>query len=198
MRKWAGIFGDSIEIGEDRDNWDYIWDTGRMAEARGPGLRSYRKNRSRFLRKYGCEEQMLTPALFDELRRFQEEQFRELLERAAGEEGPVYDNELFEAALDDWDDRYLRGTIYRVDGAIAGVQINEIIDDEYVVGIYQKQNRNLAGLMEYMSIKDCRHLHERGCPVLNVMQDDGEPGLRDIKMRSDPLCMLRKYYVTVR
>ena len=198
MKKWVRIFGDAIEVEESRDDWDYIWYTKRMSEAKGGALKSYRHSANRFLKRYHCVEERLTPGLFDEIKRFHRAQTGSLLKNSSADEWIDLDSATFRTALDYWDASHLYGTVFRVEGEIAGVLINEIIDENNAVGIYQRQDRKYSGITEYMYISDCRYLMEQGYLLYNVMSDVGSEGLRNAKMRSAPLVMLKKYSIIVK
>lgn len=92
---------------------------------------------------------------------------------------------------DDWDDNHLYGSVFRIDGKICGVLINEIIDESNVVGLYQKQDISYEGLSAYMLVSDCRYLYEQGYLIYNIMADIGSEGLRRSKTMLDPLGMLK-------
>lgn len=198
MKQWVSIFGDAIEVEESRDDWDYVWYTKRMSEAEGSLLKSYRKNRNKFQNHYQCVEEPMTPDNFDEVREFHKQQIELLRERTSSANMVDFDDGTFETVLSCWDDRYLYGTVYRIDGEIAGVLINEIIDENNVVGLYQKQDRKFTGITEYIYISDCKHLIDNGFMVFNVMSDAGSEGLREAKLRSNPLVLLKKYNITVK
>ena len=198
MKRWKAVLGDRIEIEESRDSWDYVWYTKRMSDLEGHDFKSYRKAMNRFVKNNRFSEEPVTPARFDEIRAFHREQIEQLRLRTTAEEIVEFDDKTFETALDCWDDRWLYGTIFRVDGKIAGVLINELIDENNVVGLYQKQVRDYDGLTEYMYISDCKKMLGEGYLIINVMSDAGSEGLRAAKERSHPLVMLKKYNITVR
>ena len=198
MKKWRDLFGDRLEIEESRDDWDYIWYTKRMVELQGSKFKSMRGARNRFMKTYQCSEEPLTPEHFDEIRDFHRQQTELLLERTTAGDMVEFDDDTFETALDNWDAQYLYGTIFRVEGAVAGVLINEILDENMVVGLYQKQDRSYNGITEYIYVSDCQYLMDRGYVVINVMSDVGSEGLRVAKMHTNPLVLLKKYNITVK
>ena len=197
MKKWSAIFGDRIQVEESRDDWDYVWYTKRMSDLEGGEFKSYRKQMNKFVKNNSFTEEPLTPALFDDARAFHREMAMQLRERTSAEDMVDFDDETFETVLKLWDDKWLYGTVFRVDGKIAGVLINEILDENNVVGLYQKQTRDYDGLTEYMYISDCRKMMNEGYLITNVMSDAGSEGLRFAKERSHPLVMLKKYNISV-
>ena len=198
MKKWQKLFGDRLEIEESRDDWDYIWYTKRMVGLQGSKFKSMRGARNRFMKNYTCTEERLTPGHFDEIRAFHRKQEMLLRERTSAVDMVEFDDETFQTALENWDDEYLYGTIFRVDGVVAGVLINEFLDENTVVGLYQKQDRSYSGIAEYISVSDCQYLMDHGYVVCNIMSDVGSEGLRDAKMHSNPLVLLKKYKITVK
>ncbi|MBQ9489851.1 MAG: hypothetical protein IJU80_07960 [Lachnospiraceae bacterium] len=138
------------------------------------------------------------PELFDEVIKFHEGQTENLLGRTSVQERIFFDSATFYAAINDWDDNHLYGSVFRIDGKICGVLINEIIDESNVVGLYQKQDISYEGLSAYMLVSDCRYLYEQGYLIYNIMADIGSEGLRRSKTMLDPLVMLKKYNIIVK
>ena len=99
MRKWVSIFGDSLEVLESRDDWDYVLYTKRMAETKGGKLRKIRRKRYHFRQNYSYEVDSLTPELFDEVIKFHEEQTENLLARTSVKERILFDNSNFKMSL---------------------------------------------------------------------------------------------------
>ena len=198
MKKWVRTFGDSLEVLESRDDWDYVIYTKRMAETKGGKLRNIRRKLYHFRQTYGFEVESLTPELFDEVIKFHEGQTENLLGRTSVQERIFFDSATFYAAINDWDDNHLYGSVFRIDGKICGVLINEIIDESNVVGLYQKQDISYEGLSAYMLVSDCRYLYEQGYLIYNIMADIGSEGLRRSKTMLDPLVMLKKYNIIVK
>lgn len=83
--------------------------------------------------------------------------------------------------LESRDDNHLYGSVFRIDGKICGVLINEIIDESNVVGLYQKQDISYEGLSAYMLVSDCRYLYEQGYLIYNIMADIGSEDSEDRK-----------------
>lgn len=198
MRKWVRIFGDSLEVMESREDWDYVIYTKRMAETKGGKLKNIRRKLCHFQQNYSFEVEILTPKHFDEVIIFHEEQVENLLGRTSVRERVLFDSDAFYAAINDWDDNYLYGSVFRIDGKIRGVLINEIIDENNVIGLYQKQDISYEGLSAYMLVSDCRYLYEQGYLIYNIMADIGSEGLRKSKSMSNPLVMLKKYNIIVK
>ncbi len=196
MKKWQDSLGDTIEVEESRDDWDYLWYTKRMGEADGGSFRSYRRAMKNIMNNHNCVMESVKREGFDEIRRFHRLQTDLLRERTQASDMVDFDDQTFNTVLEYWDENYLYGTIYRVDGEMGGVLINEIIDVNNVVGLYQKQERKFKGLTEYMYISDCLYLMEKGYLLYNVMSDVGSEGLRAAKLRSNPLVLLKKYNIT--
>lgn len=71
VRLWQQQLGDSIDVTEDRDNWDYILHLDRLENLEGRKFKSFRQGRSIFEKNYEYEVEELTPKIFDELREFQ-------------------------------------------------------------------------------------------------------------------------------
>ena len=119
MLLWKEQLGDSIDVTEDRDNWDYILHLDRLKNLEGKKLKSLRQGRNTFDKAYEYEVEELSPKIFDELREFQAAAEKDLQSRVTKLQDAVEDDATFQFALNHWDKlKNLFGFVVRVDGRI--------------------------------------------------------------------------------
>ena len=193
--KWKSTFGDAVEVEATRDDWDYIWYSDQVSTMLGPQYKSYRSSYNRFEKNYPYTVEELTPAVFDELRAFHEKCEQELQAKTDKLEDVLEESDAFYFWLNNWDPNNLFGFIVRVDGHIVGVRIDEIIDENNTVALYQKQDHSYKGITEFIYITDSRLQKEKGFLIVNMMSDAGSVGLRSHKEASNPLVLMKKYHV---
>ncbi len=194
---WRRELGDAIEVGELRNYWDYILDLERMKKMEGKKFKSFRIARHAFERNYDYQVEEITPAIFDELRAFQDDAEENLQERVENVVEAKEDNALFHFALDHWDDlKNLFGFVVRVDGRIVAYSLVERINETQTIGLFAKANYEYKGANQFAYWYDAVMNLERGVLTENIMDDAGEESLRFFKEHLRPLMMLKKYKVT--
>ena len=197
MLLWKEQLGDSIDVTEDRDNWDYILHLNRLKNLEGKKLKSVRQGRNTFDKSYEYEVEELSPKIFDELREFQAAAEKDLQSRVTKLQDAVEDDATFQFALNHWDDvKNLFGFVVRVDGKIVAYALDELIDEAHSIGMFAKANYEFKGVNQFVYWYDANISLERGILTQNVMDDVGEENLRFFKERLAPLVMLKKYLVT--
>ena len=174
-----------IEVSEDRDNFDYLYLRGDLAELTGKKYHKKKNLGNHFLPSYTHEARQLTADLIP--------QAMEILERWKQDKGEDGDYRSAREALEFFDTLALRGGIYFADGKPAAYCLGESIAkgkmfaihfekaiDEYK-GIYQFMNQAFAATLPRFFIH------------INREQDLGDEGLRQAKMTYRPAGFVKKY-----
>lgn len=197
VRLWQQQLGDSIDLTEDRDNWDYILHLDRLENLEGRKFKSFRQGRSIFEKNYEYEVEELTPKIFDELREFQAVAEEDLQSRVTKLQDAIEDDATFQFALNHWDElKTLFGFVVRVDGKIVSYSISEQIDNVHSLGLFSKVNYDFKGINQFTYWYEAKINLERGMVTQNIMDDVGEENLRFFKEHLCPLVMLKKFWVT--
>jgi hypothetical protein len=174
-----------IQIAEDRDNFDYLYQRTDLAELSGKKYHKKRNLVNQFLNSYTCEEKPLTLELVP--------QAMAILDRWREEKGEDGDYVASREALELFGDLSMKGSVYYISGRPVGWCLGEAIGrgriftihfekalDEYK-GIYQYINQTFAAsLPEYFT-------------YINREQDLGDEGLKQAKMTYRPSGFVRKY-----
>ena len=182
-RQSLGEWG--IAVREDRDNFDYLYLRGDLAELAGKKYHKKRNLVHQFLNAYSHEQRPLAGALVPAA--------MEVLEQWRRDKGEVGDYQAARESLEQFDSLALRGQVYFVDGAPAGYCLGESVAkgrmfaihfekalDRYK-GIYQFMNKSFAGALP------------RFFAYINREQDLGDEGLRQAKMTYRPAGFVKKY-----
>ena len=103
--------------------------------------------------------------------------------------------EIFEV-LDHFDEYAFLGGILRVDGAIVGISMGEIVRDTLYVHI-EKADVRYSGV--YQKLVNCfaREFVTDEVRYINREEDVGDPGLRKSKLSYHPVALQEKYTVRV-
>jgi hypothetical protein len=180
LEKWG------IEVTEDRDNFDYLYLRGDLAELSGKKYHKKRNLVNAFLNAYPSHgERPLTAELIP--------QALGVLDRWREDKGSEGDYGAAREALELFGTLAMKGAIYYINGKPAGWCLGESVArgrtfaihfekgiDEYK-GIYQFINQSFAAsLPEYFT-------------YINREQDLGDEGLRQAKMTYRPAGFVRKY-----
>ena len=197
LKIWQRELGDTIEVDEDRDMWDYILYLERMENLSGKKLKSIRNARNSFEKNYNYTIEEITPKIFNELKAFHVGAEKNLQSRVENVELAQADGDAFLFAMENWDKfKNLLGFVIRVDGQIVAYCLDEIIDEAHSIGLFAKADYKFDGVNQFAYWYDAKISLERGLVTQNLMDDVGEENLRFFKEHLCPLVMLKKYVVT--
>ena len=198
---WKKKLGGAVTITEDRDSWDYILSMDRLKDPESGTLEQFRRYRNVFQENYEYTIEEFSPDVFDELREFQTETEEDIENRISDSEAANFFENGLLFVLDSWDAfpeafKSLYGFLIKVDDECVAYVINERIDASNVIGTFYGAKSEYEGINEFAYWLDAKRNSERGILTVNIMNDIGEPHLRDFKENLSPLVMLRKYTVT--
>ena len=198
---WKKKLGGAVTITEDRDSWDYILSMDRLKDPESGTLEQFRRYRNVFQENYEYTIEEFSPDVFDELREFQTETEEDIESRISDSEAANFFENGLLFVLDSWDAfpeafKSLYGFLIKVDDECVAYVINERIDASNVIGTFYGAKAEYEGINEFAYWLDAKRNSERGILTVNIMNDIGEPHLRDFKENLSPLVMLRKYTVT--
>ena len=198
---WKKKLGSAVTITEDRDSWDYILSMDRLKDPESGTLEQFRRYRNVFQENYEYTIEEFSPDVFDELREFQTETAEDIESSISDSEAANFFENGLLFVLDSWDAfpeafKSLYGFLIKVDDECVAYVINERIDASNVIGTFYGAKSEYEGINEFAYWLDAKRNSERGILTVNIMNDIGEPHLRDFKENLSPLVMLRKYTVT--
>jgi uncharacterized protein len=183
---------ESVEVTEDRDNFDYLYRKNELAEL--PGNRYHKKkNRISYfsvrhhynIEIYRSEYLAGSLELLDEWQRVHSGvESRSLdLETAAAREGLSLAPHLG-----------LEGVVALVEGRVKAFALGERLNRETSVCHFEKADPFLEGLYQLID-QEFNRLLFTDCLLVNREQDLGETNLRETKLSYHPLELVKKYRV---
>lgn len=186
------IYPGRFAIEEDRDYAEYIYRKEKMESFSGSDLRKRRGEIHQFWNRTGDRTsiEFIGESNFPEVLSFEkdwvnsnkETHDREALER---------DVRMVERQLDYYNALHLSGILIRIDGNVAGICYGMNLGDTYDV-IVEKADRSIPHIYKVLrqeSTKRCA----TGCSYVNMEEDVGVLGLRDLKKAYRPEYLLRKF-----
>jgi hypothetical protein len=188
-----------LEIVPDRDNYDYVYCTDRLAGLPGRDLKRRHKRLMVFEREWQPEYVELNLSSTTDVEavlRCVEVWFRQL--GVAHGAPPVEELDGLERVLRFVVEGALSGLLgfgVRVGGELVAVSIIETHGTVMVSGVLFKALREFPGAGEFLRSASAGNLATYGYAYLNAQQDLGLEGLRRMKSSYRPIAMLRKWTI---
>ena len=179
------------EVREDRDNWDYLYDTHEMATLDGKKFHKKRNHVHQFHSSYptGFEGRDMdlsdrdTEAALELLERWQSTR-EDRSDYLPSKDAVVYRGEL-----------ELTGRIWTLDGRISAFAQGEPTQNNRAFTIhFEKADGEYKGVYQTIFL-DWSQTLQSTWPLVNREQDLGEPGLRQAKETYRPVDYVRKFQV---
>ena len=191
-------FPDLFDIREDRDSAEYIHRTDAMATFAGNKLRKQRNEVNAFRTRYGdrASVERIRPEDLGDILAFER---RWVCENEGSHDGEALRREqrMIEKQLEHFTQLHLSGVVVRIDGVVSGFGYGTALNDDYYDAIAEKGDRNITHIYKVLrreSVRQCALSHT----YVNLEEDVGSAGLRDMKMAYRPAFLLRKYIATER
>lgn len=191
----AEIFGDGVEIKEDRDNFDYLYEKEKLINLSGRALHKKKNHKNYFLKNFKYEYKPLTSDMAGEAMQFI---------KAFNKKKDVVDEERYlleleEKAMKDVFENiekvgYYAGCIY-IDGKMQALSVGGEINDDTVCTHIEKANIDYRGLYQVINSEFCSSLPEY-IKYINREEDMGLEGLRKSKTSYKPMTMVEKNILT--
>lgn len=180
-------------VKEDPDNFDYIISVRELTKLRGSKWRDFRKEVNRFRSKFEYQFVPIDLASY---------YIRKSIERLIllwAQQVKIQDVEIeLEATrrhmeFSDYHDCFSFG-LY-VGGEMVGYSLNQIIHDGYYIGHFGKSDRKYDGASRLMEYECAKFFERKGCLFVNLEQDLGIEGLRNMKRSLNPVGYIKKYVI---
>lgn len=190
------IFGDKIEITENRDHFDYVYSVQELIELRGNRFHKKKNLYRQFMKKYDYEYREITADCVEEVLEMQLEWYR-WQEENNFSPALVAENEAIAKVLKEMDTiRNLTGGTLRVDNRIIAYTIAEPLGDDTIVIHFEKGNTYFKGVYQAINQMFLEN-NASDKKFVNREQDLGEPGLRKAKESYNPVHFMKKYEIEV-
>ncbi|ABB39446.1 Uncharacterized conserved protein UCP018688 [Oleidesulfovibrio alaskensis G20] len=192
---WQAALGDGVQVQEDRDQWDYLYDAEKLATLSGNKYHKKKNHVNQFKKQYDWQYHPMTADCIEAVLQLQQEW---CLSRECEEsETLLAENEAVIRVLEYWDTiPGLKGGALYVNDVMVAYTVGEALTDDTLVVHFEKARSEYRGV--YQAINQIFVEHEgTGYTYVNREQDLGDEGLRKAKLTYHPADWLRKSTVTV-
>ena len=179
----------NLQIKEDRDNWDYVYNREELIELPGNKFRNQRRNVQKFEEKYDYKFHLIEDKWLEKCKELQiiwckirECQEDEDLER---EQEAIFD------AFDHYEQLAYNGGLIMIDENPVAYTLGEKLNPETVVIHIEKANINFQGAYQAINNYFCKYCCEK-VQFVNREQDLGDLGLKKAKESYNPVKMIKK------
>jgi hypothetical protein len=192
-------FFSGLGVGEesfvlDRDNSDYLYNTGDLINLRGKRYDGKRNHINKFNKLYTYEYVPLDCSLLDECSRIMEEWCAE--KNCNCQEGDYCERLANMELLKNFRTLGCKGALIKTDGKFEAFTVGEMLTGDTAVIHIEKAKSSIEGL--YTLINQQFALREwSGTSYINREQDLGEPGIRKAKLSYHPVRLIEKYTVYI-
>ncbi len=175
------------EVEEDRDNFDYLYNTAELAALQGRKFHRKKNLANAFIRNFNYKGKPLLEEYIEDA--------IIILEKWRKQRRDDGDYEAAKEALLRSEELVLCGGIYYVNGDPAGYTLGEEIagGTTYVIH-FEKALSQFRGLYQFINMSFATILPEKYA-YINREQDLGDEGLRQAKMSYRPTSFVKKYRV---
>ncbi len=195
--QFAGRYLDdaSVQVSEDRDNFDYLYQRMELAELPGPRYHkkknriNYFTSRHRYsVEQYGSAHREGGMRLLDEWLALRGE---------SGSRSLALETVATAEALETFETLGLEGVVVLVDGKVEAFALGERLNASTAVCHFERADPFMEGLSQLVNREFSRLLFT-DCTLVNREQDLGEPGLRAAKLSYHPMGFIRKFRISRR
>ncbi len=182
----------SIDILEDRDNWDYVYEAENLRNLPGNQYRQNRRWLNKFLENYDYEFKILTENEVERCKKLQLEWC--VLRECEDDEGLKEEELAIYDALDNFLALGFQGALICVDDKCVAYTFGEILNPETMVIHVEKAHIEYEGSYQTINNLFLKNSFEDAIYV-NREQDLGVPGLKRAKESYKPIRMEKKSIV---
>lgn len=186
------IYGDRIIIEEDRDNFDYIYDSGKLISLSGKNLHSKKNHYNAFVKKYNYRVEPLTRDKIKDCILAA----REWCSKNECKGYLLHELKAIEELLCNMNDFSFKGMIVYVDNKISAFTIGEKLNEKMAVIHIEKADYDIRGLYAFIN-KTFVENNFKDVELINREQDLGIEGLRMAKESYHPLKLEKKYIINL-
>ncbi|WP_026884604.1 DUF2156 domain-containing protein [Clostridium akagii] len=184
-------YGEDIEIVEDRDNFDYIYDSEKLISLSGKKLHAKKNHYNQFIKNYSYVIKDIREVSIEECIKALNYWLEQKEDKS---EYLCYEIKGVESLLRNIDKFNFQGMVVFVEDKIVALTIGEKISDETAVIHIEKADPEIKGLYTFINkifVETCFS----SIPKINREQDLGIPGLRKAKESYKLFEFVKKYVV---
>lgn len=185
------------KIEEDIDNHDYVYKIKDLAALEGGKYKQYRNMVSRFTRE-NPDHQLIyfknqdTRIMLDQFQKV----IKDWTNNTNNTDGIKHEYRAITRMTNFAKHFNMFNVGLYIKGKLAGFSFNELIKDKFVMSHFEKADKNITGIYQYLDYKICQKLNEIGYQYYNWQQDLGIDGLRKSKQAANPIGFIKKYTIS--
>ncbi|NLL05653.1 MAG: DUF2156 domain-containing protein [Clostridiaceae bacterium] len=186
-------FKDDIDISEDRNSSDYLYNSEDLIGLRGKKFHGKKNHLNSFKKNYEFEYVKITEDLISECIRINEEW---CARRECEEHKGLYCERLANLeALSNFKKLAYEGVLIKVNGKYEAFTIGELLNADTAVIHIEKANDDIRGIYNAINQQFCEN-RWKDVPYINREQDLGIEGLRKAKLSYNPVKLIDKYTIS--
>lgn len=189
------VFGKNLEITEDRDNWEYLYNIADLVSLSGEKYRNQRKLSNQFLQNNNYKLEPIEEKNIEKVKKFQQIWLKQNKENSISLE---QENKAILEVLTNWTEfkDKIFGYALLVDDNIVGYTIGEKQDGEHIIIHFEKALYDVRGA--YPALNKLTLENFTDYKFVNREQDLGLAGLRRAKEEYNPFGFVKKYQLFLR
>jgi hypothetical protein len=181
-----------LDIHEDRDNFDYIYDIQELIALKGKKFHDKRNHLNNFIKSCRYNYIPITSGLLMQCMEFAHEWCNE--RECEKDDGLTKEECATYRMLRYFDELGIKGGVIETGGVICALTMGERLNDDTLVIHIEKAKAGIQGLYQAINWEFLRH--EAGdLKFVNREQDLGVLGLRRAKKSYNPVRMIKKYRI---
>lgn len=189
-----GIYGNTAQVEEDSDNFDYIYSKEKLISLSGKKLHSKKNHYNNFIKTYNYTVKDLSESgVIEDCIKLTNKWYEE---NYNGDRYLTYELEGIIEVLHNSNELNLKGMAVYVDNKIATFTVGEIVNDDMAIVHFEKGLKDINGIYAFTNKTFVeRYLSE--VEYINREQDLGIEGLRKAKKSYYPIKLEEKYCVNL-
>ena len=188
------LFGDDIQLQNNRDYFDYVYSAPKLAALPGKKMHSKRNHIAFFEKTYNWSYEPITRQNIPDCLAMNEEWCRQ--NGCSTSESLQIEHCAVKKAFADYEQLGLRGGLLRVDGQVVAFTFGHAISKDYFDTHVEKAFGDYRGAYPMINREFAKTLQDEFL-FINREEDLGEEGLRKAKLSYKPELLLEKYTVTL-
>lgn len=184
----------NIEILDDPNNWDYVYEKSALIELAGKKLRKKRQWLNRFKEAYEFEFHLISKEWIGECRKLQLEWCD--MNDCKLHEDLIEEQKAVDEAFENYDTLDFAGGLIYIDGKCVAYTLGELLNSTTMVIHIEKAHKFYEGSYQAINNFFCNECC-KNADFINREQDLGDAGLRQAKKSYYPIKMVKKYIVFI-
>ncbi|EJO5347570.1 DUF2156 domain-containing protein [Clostridium botulinum] len=180
----------NIIIEEDRDNFDYLYESKKLISLSGKKLHGKKNHYNYFVKNYNYDiRDFDEEGVIEDSLRISEIWYEK---NHTKDKHLLYELQSIKDMCNNMNALGLKGMAVYIDGEIVGFSIGEIFSDDIAIIHIEKANKDIRGAYTFVNKAFIENYFSH-VPIINREQDLGIEGLRKAKLSYSPLDFEKKY-----